>query len=189
MIDLDDSIMITEYDNYLDVTFNSGGFVRLHRCGETATFPAGTVVELAGTPDQMLIGVPRDVWDFFESLTRDGGPAGGLYLLHDDDFDLFLDHIKAGGERVGGYFPDNSKRRAIRLRNSTTTRPPSLRALIKLRKAHILAVSYSTVASTAAALSGSHTSCGDSNSLTRDCSRAISSNCRATSARNASTSA
>jgi hypothetical protein len=43
MIDLRDSIMVTEGDNSLDVTFNSGAFVRLHRCGETATFPAGTV--------------------------------------------------------------------------------------------------------------------------------------------------
>jgi hypothetical protein len=42
-LDLADSIIVTEYDNSLDVTFNSGAVVRLHRCGETATFPAGTV--------------------------------------------------------------------------------------------------------------------------------------------------
>jgi hypothetical protein len=42
-LDLADSIIVTGYDNSLDVTFNNGAVVTLCRAGETATFPAATV--------------------------------------------------------------------------------------------------------------------------------------------------
>jgi hypothetical protein len=52
MIDLDDSIMITEYEGYLDLTFNDGEVVRLCRCA-AEKFPELFAIQLGGTPDKI----------------------------------------------------------------------------------------------------------------------------------------
>jgi hypothetical protein len=96
MIDLDDSIMITEYDNYLDLTFNDGEVVRLCRCA-AEKFPELFAIQLGGTPDQITLGEPIELHVFFSTLGNDGG---GIYMLHTQVFDDFLTHLKAGGERV-----------------------------------------------------------------------------------------
>jgi hypothetical protein len=96
IIDLADSIMVTEYDHHLDVTFNGGAVVRLCRC-TAEKFPESMVIELSGSPDQMRLGVPRELHEFFKTM---GDEGGGVYLLHGDDYDAFLAHIKAGGQQV-----------------------------------------------------------------------------------------
>jgi hypothetical protein len=60
MIDLDDSIMVTEYDNYLDLTFNDGEVVRLCRCA-AEKFPMVFAIQLGGTPDQITLGEPVEL--------------------------------------------------------------------------------------------------------------------------------
>jgi hypothetical protein len=71
MIDLDDSIMITEYDNYLDLTFNDGEVVRLCRC-TAEKFPELFAIQLGGTPDQITLGEPVELHVFFSTLGNDG---------------------------------------------------------------------------------------------------------------------
>jgi hypothetical protein len=97
-IDLADSIMVTEYVNYLDVTFNGGAVVRLCRCGD-AVFPEFTVVPAVTSADGkgVLIGMPHELGDFFSTLDQRGG---GIYLMHAGDYDAFLTHIKAGGQQA-----------------------------------------------------------------------------------------
>jgi hypothetical protein len=95
-IDLDDSIMVSEYVGYLDVTFNGGAVVRLCRC-TAEKFPESMVIELSGSPDQMRLGVPRELAEFFSTM---GDEGGGIFLMHSDDYDAFLTHIKAGGQQA-----------------------------------------------------------------------------------------
>jgi hypothetical protein len=96
MIDLDDSIMITEYDNYLDLTFNDGEVVRLCRCSNEQ-FPELFAIQLGGTSDQITLGEPVELHVFFSMLGNDGG---GIYLIHTTVFDDFLTHLKTGSEQV-----------------------------------------------------------------------------------------
>jgi hypothetical protein len=100
-IDLADSIMITEYVNYLDVTFNGGAVVRLCRC-MAEKFPESMVIQLGGTPDNIKLGVPRDLAEFFGTMGDDGG---GIYLIQASAYDEFLAHIKAGGQQACRLFP------------------------------------------------------------------------------------
>ena len=71
MIDLDDSIMITEYDNYLDLIFNDGEVVRLCRCS-AEKFPELFAIQLGGTPDAITLGEPVELHVFFSTLGNDG---------------------------------------------------------------------------------------------------------------------